>query len=154
MCSVHSEVLRNYKADIIYLRYCPAMMFYLEGISKMIYFGMLIRIAQTVTNEPGFSEGFFDSILVECFLCWTIALCFFEYGQLCNSEFKSVPTLAYFVEYVSEVWNIVDGIGLILVISGFCFLAFPDDGHLHTYTQALFPLACIFFSIGKRINTL
>ena len=88
--SVESENLRDLRSNFIYVRYCPAFMFILEGLSKLFFFILVVvflfnmKFPGEATSENGLEimtqTEFFEHPLTVILIIYTIACLMFEYG--------------------------------------------------------------------------
>jgi len=143
--SLESVNLREFKSNLIYLRYCPAMMFFLEGISKLAYFIVVIVVLFRVPLST-INANFNANPWVIYLIIHTVGNFIYEYGEMCGGDFTSIPTLKSVQDYVVDIWNFTDVVSMVLVTSA---LSVAYNSHLDAKQgQACLAVSCIFCSIG------
>ena len=156
--SIQSENLRNLESSLIYLRYNPSMMFYLEGLCKLFYLIILIILVLRFGNDIN-GRNFMNMRIARLFAVFTACTVIYEYGELCGNQFRILPRMDSIKEYFQDNWNKIDGAGLSCVIAAYGFLVhcvlIPEsqrDGvefkRSEDTGKFLLSVSCIFFSSG------
>jgi len=132
--SHRAENIIHLKTNFLYLRFSPACMYFLEGLAKLTFLGLIVR--KTV---------FFDAspILNDVIYLFVVSLSLYELGELCDNTFVAFPSVSSAFNYFHSMWNRIDCIGFILVIAGIG-LELVDN----VYHRAAYALAVIFLSIS------
>jgi len=86
-------------------------------------------------------------ISYEIFLCvMTVSLFLFEYGEICGNRIRAFPTSKSIVFYFSDIWNVFDTFGGILLL---VWTALRLDGTKHfDEFKGCLASASIFYSLN------
>jgi ankyrin repeat protein len=97
------------KSNLIFLRFNPSCMYFLEGLAKGILLGLLVyKVAYDYHYQP------VNTSLVVMILSMVL----YEYGEICDNKFISIPTMRSINNYFTSIWNLLDDISFLLVLLG------------------------------------
>jgi ankyrin repeat protein len=175
----HSSRPKSLRSEAIHYRYCPAAVFFGEGVSKAIflvliaYMSILVRnkSSRTSSFEPSDSiftwayRGEDDSVgrLVEIFLLiMSLTKLIYEYGQMCSDCTTIIPSLQNFVDHFENIWDTLDVLNLILVgfwvvVNHFTALErYAEDGRAALAASTIFLSLRVlqYFSVFEPIGKL
>jgi hypothetical protein len=102
-------------SSLTYARYCPAMMYILEGLSKLLVLVLVSLLSISVYNS---NEGIGTGISTEeAFLVMmTITSLLYELGQIIQVRQSGVSMKDSVKAHFCEIWNITDGAAIALLI--------------------------------------
>jgi hypothetical protein len=130
-------------------RYTPAMMFFIEGISKLFTLLLVSVVAIEIYGAVEAPREFTGSSMEYGLFIMTVTLILFEIGQLatCNWSLN---------EYFGGVWNILDVFSCSMLLVWCVCLPFPDyfQVGLASLAAASVPLAVLQLQYLSLIKTL
>lgn len=119
--------LRYLKSNLLYARYCPASMFFFEGVGRLLLLILAVYISVHLYNTSpydydqdmsGVEINMWEYVLVA--FEFSVVVC--EWGQLCGNEII-VPKIRNIRNYAKDIWNSMD-IGAAICITIWAVLRF------------------------------
>jgi ankyrin repeat protein len=129
--SPESENVRHLRSNFIHCRYCPAIMFIGEGISKCFTLFLLTHMSvvfyQEKTRIPYFN---WEEKLLAII---TVGMCLYEWGDLCENDLTAIPNWKSVANHLFDVfkWFDICSVTLLVVWLVFKFQSiYTPDGQI------------------------
>ena len=123
-------------SDMINIRYNPASMFFLEGLSRAVYF-ILVVVVALVSSLPH------EVYLLTVVMIFSTLL--YEFGEYQRDSLLPTFKLTLAKSYFSSKWNCLDLLGLSLNIAGVVIKFLNPNS---TAPKAVYSVAIIFMSMS------
>ena len=146
--------LQTLQSRFLYFRYCPAMMFFGEALSRIALFVVVALVALECRSEREHQKtllgGHDSNIILDAILViFLIANILYEYGQICHNTITVIPSYKRMQTYFDDGWNysVLSGLGLIIIWAALTYFRRHDE-YAQDVALGAISAACIFFSVG------
>jgi hypothetical protein len=111
----------EFYTSLTYARYCPLMVYRLEGLSKLLVLILVSVLSVSVYNSSDRTGS--RGASVEAFLVvMTITSLLYEIGQIAQYRQPGDTMMTSVRAHFSEIWNISDGAAIVLLVVWVVFL--------------------------------
>eukprot|EP01031_Cornospumella_fuschlensis_P025099 gene25099-30313_t len=141
--SRHASPFLLLKSGYLHARFRPVVMFFFEGLSKVLMLALVFSISNSYyTSWQKSGDGSYPNrVPTESFLLiLTLSTVLYEYGSLVQNNVFYPASVASVVAYLEDIWNLLDLCSLCFIITwaGMSYLGSTAEH----YMQAHAALAC------------
>jgi hypothetical protein len=152
--SPESENVRHLRSNFIHCRYCPAIMFIGEGVSKCFTLFLLTHLS--VSFYYGRTELNYFYWEEKVLAVITVGMCLYEWGELCESDITAIPSWRALTVHFFDVFKWFDIGSVALLVTWLVFKfnsiysvgSLEEKSHMINVYQCALATSAILLSMG------